>query len=63
VYAAETAAATGARRLGLTHHDPNATDIDVRKRLEEARAHFTTLGKPELAESAFACADRMAIDV
>ncbi|MFH1099226.1 MAG: MBL fold metallo-hydrolase [Candidatus Uhrbacteria bacterium] len=63
VYAAETAARAGVRRLGITHHDPTASDADVRKRLEETRMQLVTLGKPDLAETAFACKDYATIEV
>lgn len=63
VYAAETVVHAKVRRLGITHHDPAATDDDVRRRLEEARAQFVALGHTELAENAFACRDHQTIDV
>jgi len=38
-YCVETAIAAGIHCLGLTHHDPNASDSDVEARLAEAIAH------------------------
>lgn len=56
-YCAATAVAAGIGKLGITHHDPGATDNDIEIRVEEARIHARQLGHPELAESIFACAD------
>lgn len=62
-YAAETAVRANVRRLGITHHDPTASDDDVRTRLDETRAKFVTLGHPDLAETAFACRDGETVEV
>jgi phosphoribosyl 1,2-cyclic phosphodiesterase len=62
-YCVETAIAAGVEHLGLTHHDPMATDEDVDKRLAEARELARNLGKPELAEHIFACADYQTVTV
>ena len=62
-YAAETAVRANVRRLGLTHHDPSASDDDVRTRLEETRVQFAALDRTDLAEVAFACRDGETISV
>jgi len=66
-YAVRLANLTGVRSLGLTHHDPRATDEKVEAILEEARRcasvefQKNSLGlDPDLI---FACADYMLIDV
>jgi len=56
-YCAATAAAAGVERLGITHHDPGATDADIEDRVSEAQRHAEERGKPELVEHIFACAD------
>lgn len=43
-YCVRLAAEAGARELGLTHHDPLATDEDVDKILEEARVAASKFG-------------------
>lgn len=63
VYAAETAVRAGVRRLGITHHDPAATDDDIRRRLEETRAQLVALGNADLAATVFACRDYEAVAV
>jgi ribonuclease BN (tRNA processing enzyme) len=54
-YCVETAAAAGVACLGLTHHDPNASDKDVETRLEEAQK-FADKRKLE-GLKIFACED------
>ncbi|MDO8626272.1 MAG: MBL fold metallo-hydrolase [Candidatus Magasanikbacteria bacterium] len=62
-YCVDTALAAGVHTLGLTHHDPGATDRDVAERLAEAMQHAEAKGKPDFAEHVFACADYMAVEV
>jgi ribonuclease BN (tRNA processing enzyme) len=62
-YAAETADTCQVLRLGLTHHDPAATDTDIDARVGEAVAKAKELGNEALAENIFGCADYDVIDV
>ncbi|TAK95057.1 hypothetical protein EPO05_05385 [Patescibacteria group bacterium] len=57
-YCVRVAKQVGAKRLGLTHHDPNAKDTDVDAILAEAR---TEPGSEDL--DVFLCADYQEIDV
>ena len=60
-YCVQTAIDAHVGRLGLTHHDPNATDDDIDMRLAEALAYAKErMGAPN---SIFACADYMELDV
>jgi ribonuclease BN (tRNA processing enzyme) len=59
-YCAETAAIVGVNRLGLTHHDPTATDDDIDRRVLEASVKARAL-KHEA--DIFACADYMTLDI
>ena len=56
-YCVRTAQETGAKRLGLTHHDPNARDADVEAVLAEAMTCLTS------DVEVFACRDYQEIDV
>lgn len=56
-FCAQIAIRGGAQRLGLTHHDPSASDEDVMKRLAEAKAYALGQDNALLAENIFACAD------
>lgn len=62
-YCAEVMKAAGAERLGLTHHDPNASDEDVGRRVEEARSRARELGIAEPETRIFGCADYLSIEV
>jgi ribonuclease BN (tRNA processing enzyme) len=62
-YCATVAHRAEVKRLGITHHDINATDADVGLRLAEAKRQARELGNPRLAESIFACACYQKIDV
>lgn len=57
VYCARTAVRAGVHRLGITHHDHNASDKDVRAREDEAYAELIKLGTVSLAGTVFACKD------
>lgn len=59
-YAVELALEAGAGRLGLTHHDPAATDSDIDARTTEARRHAESLGHPL---DIFACFDYQIVEV
>jgi len=62
-YCAELAIAGDVKRLLLTHHDPNATDEDVEKRLAEAQQHAIALGHEQFAKYISAAADYQIYDV
>jgi ribonuclease BN (tRNA processing enzyme) len=55
-YCALLATKAGVKSLGLTHHDPMASDEEVEKRVAEARAKAKELGNHKLAERIFGCA-------
>lgn len=59
-YCMETALRAEAKKFGLTHHDPFATDADVKMRLEEAKAHAEKIG---YAGEIFACHDYLEIEI
>lgn len=64
IYAVDLAVAVGAKRLGLTHHDPGSDDEAVRAIWNLAVEHAATKsGGVVLAERIFACADYQVIDV
>lgn len=50
-------------RLGLTHHDPMASDDDIKARLLEAQQALRALEREDLAASVFACADYQELEV
>ena len=54
-YCALVAGEAGVKNLGLTHHDPNASDTEVELRLSEARRRAKELGKLN-PDKIFACA-------
>lgn len=56
-YCAELMAAAKVERLGLTHHDPFASDADIDQRVEEARERARVLGITDVEDRIFACAD------
>jgi ribonuclease BN (tRNA processing enzyme) len=56
-YCVETMIAACIDRMGITHHDPKATDADIQQRVEEARSHAKKLGREIPDEYIFACAD------
>lgn len=56
-YCVETMIAAGIPRMGITHHDPNATDAAIRERVDEARRHAAKLGREIPDEHIFGCAD------
>jgi len=62
-YCAEVMNAAGAERLGITHHDPMASDTDVGKRVEEARNYARELGVADPETRIFGCADYLSIEV
>lgn len=55
-YCVTLALKAGVKSLGITHHDPMASDQDVKARLAEAKAKATELGNPEFAKHIFGCA-------
>lgn len=61
-YCVRTAAAGGVYYLGLTHHDPDASDNDVIARLEEANK-YAQQHAPELFGRIFACYDYLEFPV
>ncbi len=60
-YCVETAHACGVPVLGLTHHDPLATDTEVEERLAEAKARALELNASAL--EIFACRDYQEVEV
>lgn len=62
-YCAQLAHETGVSRLGITHHDPNASDEDVDARVAEAKAEAVRLGNQKLADNTFGCACYQEIEV
>lgn len=62
-YCAKLATTCSAQKLGLTHHDPDASDEDIRNRLEEVKKAARDLGNEALVENIFACADFTTIEV
>jgi ribonuclease BN (tRNA processing enzyme) len=62
-YCAEVMVEAKAKRLGITHHDPGATDADVDKRVDEARKRARELGVADVETRIFGCADYFAIEV
>jgi phosphoribosyl 1,2-cyclic phosphodiesterase len=60
-YCVKIAAEVGAKKLGLTHHDPNSTDKIVADILNEATSNVRVQGKSKI--SIFACADYQEIEV
>lgn len=57
-YCARVATVVGAKKLGLTHHDPNSTDADVDKILDQAEA--AAIG---IDIKIFSCADYQEVEV
>lgn len=62
-YCAEVMVSAEAEKLGITHHDPSATDEDVAERIKEAQAKASELGVTNAEERIFGCADYAEIDV
>ncbi len=62
-YCAQIATTGHVKKMGFTHHDPTASDSDIRDRLEEMRQSLRQLHQTELAESAFACGDYMKLKI
>lgn len=62
-YCARTAITCGVKKLGITHHDPMASDEDVDARVNEARAFAAANEGWESAEQIFACADYQQTEV
>ncbi len=62
-YCAEVMKAANAERLGITHHDPTASDAEVGKRVEEARQRAREIGITEPETRIFGCADYLSIEV
>ncbi len=62
-YCADLMAAAKVERMGLTHHDPLATDVDIAKRVEEARIKATSLGIENADDRIFSCADYTTFEV
>jgi phosphoribosyl 1,2-cyclic phosphodiesterase len=62
-YCAEVMVAAQVERLGITHHDPGATDEDVDARIGEAREAAKALGVTNVDDRIFGCADYAVIDV
>ncbi len=62
-YCAEVMKESGAVRLGITHHDPSATDADVDSRVREAQQRAMELGVSDAEHCIFGCADYLAIEV
>lgn len=56
-YCVATAVEASIGRMGITHHDPSATDADIEERLAEAVRCAVEMGNPLLAKQLFACAD------
>lgn len=59
-YCVRLAQEAGAKRLGLTHHDPRSTDTDVDDIVRVANAEAERIGFPG---EVFACADYLEIEV
>jgi len=62
-YCALLAHRAGVKRLGITHHDPNASDEDVDARVAEAKAEAVRLGNQGLADNTFGCACYQEIEI
>lgn len=62
-YCADLMHAAKVNRLGLTHHDPFATDDDVNKRVSEAKVRAKSIGVENAEIRIFACADYMEVEV
>lgn len=62
-YCARTAITCKVERLGITHHDPMASDDDVDARINEARVYARENGAVEFAERIFGCADYQETEV
>lgn len=63
-YCAKLAIRGGVKRLGITHHDPFASDDEVDKRIEEARKYaFNSNIEPGALKEIFGCADHMEVEV
>jgi ribonuclease BN (tRNA processing enzyme) len=60
-YCARTAVAAGVAKLGLTHHDPGASDQDVEHRVQETREAAEELAAEGI--EIFACADYQEVEV
>jgi phosphoribosyl 1,2-cyclic phosphodiesterase len=60
-YCAEVMFKAGVGRLGITHHDPFATDVDVNQRVREARVAATSLDMFDAENRIFGCADYMSV--
>lgn len=59
-YCVDLAKSGNVKRLGLTHHDNNANDMEVDKRLKEAKEHQAKIGYDG---EVFACQDFQVIDL
>lgn len=62
-YCALLAHRTGVKCLGITHHDPNASDSDVDARVAEAKAEAVRLGNQALADRTFGAACYQEIEI
>lgn len=62
-YCAEIMAKAKVYRLGITHHDPSASDEDVDARVREARARARELGVDDVENRVFGCADYSSFEV
>lgn len=58
-YCARLALAAKVKRLGITHHDPAATDADIDGRVAEANEYAARQGHPEFDTVVYACMDYM----
>lgn len=61
-YAVKLALQGNVKKLGLSHHDPNSTDKDIKEILQEALMHKQTFN-PDSKLEIFACADYMGVEV
>jgi len=59
-YSARVAKRVGAKALGLTHHDPASSDVQINEIVEIAR---TTLADGGITIPVFGCRDYMAVDI
>jgi ribonuclease BN (tRNA processing enzyme) len=62
-YCAQLAYKCGVKALGITHHDPFASDAEVSCRVAEARLEFEILSGKTLTQNVFACACYQEVEV
>jgi ribonuclease BN (tRNA processing enzyme) len=63
-YCVKLAQRASVKRLGITHHDPDASDVDVEQRIVEAKQFAGEVESSlEFIENIFVCADYQTIEV